>query len=193
MAHAFFRLLDDTNHPTAWSLDEVRCGETDVDDRDFASGRRLENPGALTVAVKRLGRPMALSFTLLDAPIATTRVADLIHQMAPGALQRFPVSVDGYPGEYEILNVVSVVDAIDRARSSYKLWQPGDGRPDKVGQFRSIEQLVIKDDVEQAPAIFRPSGWLAVLVVSAKLKGELERIGNLGVRFQPLGGGLAAS
>ncbi len=190
MSTMFYRIVDDAAPSACWALDEVQCKETEIDDRDFAAGRHLENPGTLAVTVKRRGQPAELAFTLLEAPVATTRVADLIAEIAPGAVERFPAEVGGHAGEYEILNVVQVIDAIDRARSQYVLWRPEDGRPDKVGQFRHVLPLVIRDDIPQDVGIFRPAGWEVALIVSAKLKKELEKIGRLGVTFRPLEGGL---
>ena len=111
---ATYGLTGDVAPSACWALDEVQCKETAIDDRDFAVGRHLENPGTLAVTVKRRGEPAELAFTLLEAPVATTRVADLIAEIAPGAVERFPVEVGGHAGKYEILNVVQVVDAIDQ-------------------------------------------------------------------------------
>lgn len=193
MPHRFYRVVEDTSHPTAWWLGEVRQGSDRIDCRTFTRGQHLATPGPLIVTLKRRGEPQNLSFTLLNAPVASSRVAALLDKMAPQSVERFPVRVDGCPGDYELLNVVRVIDAVDLQRSEYSLWKPEDGRPDLVGTFRQVLPLVIKSEIRQDAAIFRPKGWEVALIVSARLKLELEKIGGLGVRFRPLEGGFSAN
>lgn len=193
MASMFYKVVEDTGHPTSWWLDEIECRGKDIDGRVFTMGRRVENPGTLYVRVRNAGEPMSFTFSLLFVPVVTSQVADLIDRMAPGAVERFPIDVGGIKERYEVLNVVRMIDAIDRERSEYILWGPEDGRPDLVGQFRQVLPLVIRDDIRQDAAIFRPVGWEVVLVVSARLKKELEKIGKLGVLFRPLEGGFTAN
>ncbi len=193
MTHMFYKMVDDADHPTSWWLDEVRCKENDFDARALTRGHHCENPGTLTVAINRPGKAMALGFSLLFVPIVTTAVAELIDRMAPGAVERFPIEVGNVKGWYEALNVVKRVDAIDRKRSEYMLWNAEDDRPDKLGEFRQVTRLVIRDDIRQDAGIFRPTGWEVVLIVSAKLKKELEKVGNLAVCFRPLEGGFTAN
>lgn len=192
MAHMFYKVVDDTEHPASWWLGRVQFQENKIDPQHLAMGRHFESPGPLIVTVKKRGEPMNLSFTLRDVPVATTRVADIVEKIAPGAIERFPVKVEGHEGRYEILNVVRGIDAIDRKRSEYMLWKVEDDRPDKLGQFRQVTRLVIRDDIPQDVGIFRPAGWEVALIVSAKLKKELEKIGRLGVTFRPLEGGLVS-
>jgi hypothetical protein len=193
MTHTFHEIVDDVDHPTSWWLDAVKSITQSFDDRVLTWGRHVDDPGPLMVGIKRIGKPMSLSFTLLQVPIATSRVADLIDRVAPGAIERFPVQVSGSKDSYEAINVVRVIDAIDRDRSEYLLWKPEDNRPDKLDQFRGVYRLVIKDDVRQSAGIFRPAGWTVALIVSAALKKELEKLGGLAVRFRPLAGGFSAN
>jgi hypothetical protein len=136
---------------------------------------------------------MELSFALLDVPIATTQVADLIDSMAPGAVERFPVEIDGIKDKYEVLNVVRVIEAVDRGRSDYIEWKPEDGRPDKTGKFRQIHHLVIRNDVRQDAGIFRLAGWAIALIISAQMKNALEKMNARGVKYRPLEGVFAAN
>lgn len=193
MAHMFYKLVYDTTHPTAWWLDEIRWRGKEIATDDVTNGAHYDPPGPLTVAVRRPGEPMAFSFALGMVPVVSTPAADVISTFARDAIERYPVEIDGIRGRYEMINVVRVIDAIDRGRSVYKLWKPEDNRPDRLGAFRAVDHLVIKDDIRQDACIFRPAGWQVVLIVSAKLKKELEKIGKLGVLFRPLEGGFTAN
>lgn len=193
MTSMFYEVIDDTDHPTAWWLGKIQCRDKAFDPRSLKVGRPVESPGPLHVPIQRLGEPMAFSFALAFVPVVATRVAAMIDVTAPHAVQRFPIEVGHQPGEYEVLNVVRVVDAIDRERSEYLLWNPEDERADKLGKFRQVERLVLRNDVQQDAGIFRPAGWEVVLIVSATLKRALEKFGNLGVCFRPLEGGFSAN
>lgn len=194
MAHMFYKMVDDCEHPTKWWLDEVQCLLQEIDSRVLNWGQHFEPPGPLIVTVKKHGEPQDVSFTLDDTLVVTTEVADVIDRMAPGAVERFPVEIFGVQERgYEALNVVRVIDAVDRERSKYGLWKPEDDRPDKLGDFRGIYRLVIRDDIKQEAGIFRLKGWIVALVVSAQLKNALEKIGRLGVLFRPLEGGFTAN
>jgi hypothetical protein len=193
VANMFYKMVDDTTHPTGWWLDEIRAASLAFDERILTWGRHVDDPGPLTIALKRDGEPVNLGFTLLQVPVATSQVADMIDRIAPGAIERFPVRVAGSTDSYEAVNVVRVLDVIDRDRSEYLLWKPEDGRPDDLGTFRGVYRLVVKDDVRQSAGIFRPAGWTVALIVSAVLKKELEKLGGLAVRFRPLEGGFNAN
>jgi hypothetical protein len=193
MSPLFYRIVDDTEHPTSWWLDEVKCREQDIDSRALTRGEHFENPSHLTVDVRRRGQPMQFSFSLLFVPVVSIQLAEMIDAMAPGAVERFPIDVGSIRGRYEVINVIRVIDVVDRDRSVYNVWKPEDGRSDKLGKFRGVDRLVIKDDVRQSAGIFRPAGWTVALIVSAVLKKELEKLGGLAVRFRPLEGGFNAN
>lgn len=190
---AFYKIVDDAGHATAWWLGEVQLGGKKVDPDKLTSGICFETSGRLTVGVKRRGDATAFGFALGLVPVVSIQAADVISHMAPGAIERIPIDIEGIRGKYEALNIVRVVDAIDPKRSTYSLWGPEDNRPDRLGDFRSVDRLVIKDDVRQDVCIFRPLGWEVVLIVSAKLRKALDALGNLGILFRPLEGGFSAN
>lgn len=186
MAIHFYEVVDDMNHPAGWWLGAICSGGAKLDAGMFTRGQPVDGLGELTVSVKRPGTPLPFSFTLRDVPVVATKVADLIDTVAPGSIQRFPVEIEETSGRYDLINVVRVIDAIDRERSEYILWKPEDGRPDKVNTFRQVTSLVVKRDIRKDAGIFRPHGWTVALVISEQLKLALDGLKVRGVTFRPL-------
>jgi len=172
--------------PGTWLLDEVECSAEPIDGRIFTYGRPLGPLGPLSIKVHTEGEPLDITFALHMVPIVTRQVADVFERFAPGAIQCFPVQVGDIREGYEVLNVVRMVDAVDRERSTYRLWKPEDERPDKLGGFRGFDHMVLKKDLPSDAHAFRLQGWKVVVIVSPQLKEALEEIGARGATFVPI-------
>jgi len=57
-----------------------------------------------------------------------------------------------------VANVLPCVDCIDESRTVGEKWTESDGRPDKVGMYRTIVYLFV-DPTRIAHDIFRVQGW----------------------------------
>jgi hypothetical protein len=183
----FYRVVDDMSASPRWFLQGPTTPSGDaVDPRLFTYGRPLPDPGPLYVELRR-GGP-ALDFTLadFDMPIVSRELGVAIEAVAPGAVQRFPVTISGTAEPYEILNVVDVVHCLDERRSTVQYWQPSDGRPEKVGEYR----MVVKETIDPLRAagkhIFRLGGWTITLVADDTLRAILWPREFTGLEFQPL-------
>jgi len=64
-----------------------------------------------------------------------------------------------------------------------EFWKPEDGRPEKVGSYRVIDDLRIDPSKVQGAHLFRPWGWLVALIVSEELKVAMEALGGIGPDF----------
>ena len=181
-----FRVQFDPEIP-CWSLGEIECTTSTIDSRVFKHGKRLEVPGPLSVRVKDDGPSLDINFGAWLTPIVTRRVGRIFENFAADSIQLLPVSISGIGADlYEVLNITRLVDAIDRDRSRYLLWRPEDNRPDLLGDFRDVRQLVLKRTLPSDLHTFRIKGWEVVWVVSAPLKDALEEAGCRGAIFQPL-------
>jgi len=182
----YFELDWDPEFPGPWWLGEVTSETAPIDCRIFTYGVKERVDGRLRVPIRELGQPLALTFAAFSVPIATREIADIFEKFAPEALQRFPVWIDGLPQPYQVLNVVNLFDAVDRERSSYVLWRPQDGRPDKEGDFRQFDRMIFRRDITPPPHLFRVKGWKVVLVVSRPLMDALGGAALRGVKFSPI-------
>lgn len=99
-------------------------------------------------------------------------------------MQFIPVDVPDHPDQYQLLVATQLVRCIDDQRSAEaNYWEPEDGRPDKVGQYRSVYRMRIDPSKVGNPQVFRTWGWDIALIVSEPIKQALERTLAMGVRF----------
>ena len=96
------------------------------------------------------------------------------------------VCIDGSDHSYSILNVLAERDCTDTERSEFTRWEKSDGRADKVGEFRMFTKLLIDPRRCGDAEIFRLDGWNIALVVSERVRGMLEGVRDLGVKFDPI-------
>jgi hypothetical protein len=178
----YYLLRDDVEMAGRWILADPVIDQG-CDPFDFTRGMAVHVPEPV-VEVQGPGLPLAFSMTTLDVPIATTALAECVAAVAGRDVQRIPVRLGNRAG-HEILNCLRVIDALDESRSEFMKWTAGDGRPDKVGQYRMVTRLRI--DPHKLPAdaqLFRLQGWVIALVVSESVKQAMEYVGCFGARFQ---------
>lgn len=178
----FFKLSDDVTVPGRWNLDEV-CSP-DGDEPPLADGIHCPN-GGLVAVVGQKGMALDFSLTSFGVPIARSRTAEAIAAVAGRDIQRLPVSVVGHSEPFEVINVLRVIDCIDEGRSEYLKWTGSDHRSDLAGQFRMVSKLKLSLTAIPADAnVFRLAGWLVGLIVSERVRSEMEAVGCKGARFQ---------
>lgn len=182
----FFRILADGNAISRWYLKaplDVRGDE--IDSRLFTQGKFYDGGLPVVIPLRRFGEVMDVTFADFDMLVVTTSVIDNILNYLNISIQRFPVCVDGKEG-FEIVNPLMLISCVDESGSEIIKWNEGDGRPEKVGQFRMITKLKINDDLGINSHLFRVAGWPIALIVSAKLKQLLEKFKVSGIVFAPV-------
>ncbi|WP_235216846.1 imm11 family protein [Archangium violaceum] len=182
----YYKMYDDVYVGGRWNLRlPVDTQGEWIDTWQFNEGRALDIKGPIRFPVRPKG--IALEFTLcsMGNPVVHRRVVSLFERLGlQKAVQFIPVEVEGQKEPWFILNALQVIRCIDDARCEEVLyWQPEDNRPDKVGQYRNVRGL--KVDVEKIGGahIFRPWGWLVVLIVSEYVKQAMEAEGITGIKF----------
>lgn len=186
MPKRYFRLTDDVEVPGRWHLDDlVGPPGQEVDRWQFEAGVPVQFEGRLKLPIDHPGRPLDFTLTPVGgAPVLHSRVARSFLELAPEDVQLVPVDVEGQHDPYFILNVTRVVRCIDDAAcAEVQYWRPEDGRPEKTGNYRAVHGLRIDPTQVGHAQVFRPWGWLVVLIVSEDIKQALERLGATGTRF----------
>lgn len=187
MDRRFFRLGVDVYVSGRWYLTEPRnlAGEELGDGWQFMQGRRVELREKLRFPVRYAGKP--LDYTTAGAgqiPVVNERVASVFRDLALDDVQLFPVEVEGQGLPYFLLNVVREIRCIDDAASeAAQRYQPEDGRPDRVGEYRSVSGLQIDKSQVGNARVFRLWGWHPKIIVDGEIKDALERTGIVGGRF----------
>ncbi|NVJ26280.1 MULTISPECIES: imm11 family protein [Myxococcus] len=188
MPSRFFRMAEDVQAGN-WYLGDAEDsrGQEVEDPWMFRGGRTVRVEGPLSIPIDEQGK--ALDFSLAGvglAPIVHVKVATLVSELAPDDVQTVPVSIKGHPDQYLILVATRLIHCIDEQASKVQFWEPGDGMPQKVGQYFAVNDLRIDVTKVGDAKVFRTAGWDLALIVSEEIKQALERIKTTGVKFTPV-------
>jgi hypothetical protein len=186
MTTRFYELYDDIYIPGRWELrNPVEEAGREVDPWQFTAGRPLRIDNDLRLPLAHPGRPLDFSHAGFSIPVIHPRLSPLFTELARDDLQLLPVRIESQEEPFFILNVTRVVKCIDEeASDSVKHWKPEHGRPERVGEYRSVSGMRIDSTSVGAARVFRPWGWVVALIVSAEIREALERTGATGVKFK---------
>ena len=102
--------------------------------------------------------------------------------------QAFPVKIMPEGKIYYLLNLLNLIDAVDREQSVFTLWTEEDERPDKLGGFHKFEKMVLdRSKVPKNAHFFRLKGYEVVVVMTKELVEELEKNKIEGFGLIPVG------
>ena len=184
----YYKIYDDVYIPGRWHLhmplEDEEGKEELFDVWRFNEGRLLNIERPIRISVKPAG--IALEFSqALGIPIVHRRVVSLFERLGlQKEVQFIPVEVEGQTEPYFIFNALQVIRCIDDARCEEVFyWQPEDNRPDKVGKYRNVRGLKVDPAKVGDADIFRPWGWVVVLIVSERVKLAMETEGITGTKF----------
>jgi hypothetical protein len=150
----------------------------------FKEGRVLNIEKPIRLSVKPAGVALEFSYSL-GGPIVHRRVVALFERLGiQKEVQFIPVEVEGQTEPYFLLNALQVIRCIDDARCEEVFhWRPEDGEPDRVGEYKNVRGLKVDPSKIGDANIFRPWGWLVVLIVSERVKQAMEEAGITGTKF----------
>ncbi|MFY2561714.1 imm11 family protein [Corallococcus terminator] len=197
MAKRYFDLLDDMGAQGRWLLgDPTDSQGKEVDDPwQFADGRPVVIEERLQIPIDHPGKPLDFSLAGVGVtPIVHERVASILTELAPDAVQAIPVDVAGESEPYYILVATRLIRCIDDQLSAeVQYWKPEDGRPDRLGDYRAVHDMRIDPTKVGDAKVFRTWGWSIALIVSEDIKDAMERAGVTGAKFQEVTGPSAIS
>ena len=102
--------------------------------------------------------------------------------------QLIPVTILPEEKKYHILNVLNIIDCVNRENSIFKLWTEADNRPDKLGGFRTIDKLVLdRSKVPNGVHIFRIKYSIVETIVTKELAEEFKKNNIKGFNLLPVG------
>lgn len=104
-------------------------------------------------------------------------------------MQLFPVTVEGEPERYFVVNAIKAVDCIDEARCrEVHHYDEDDPAPGYEGEYNWIYGLRIDPTKTEGAQVFRLKKFKTAFIVSEDIKNALEAVGNLGVSFERVTG-----
>ncbi|WP_444546342.1 imm11 family protein [Archangium lansingense] len=181
----YYEMYDDVYVPGRWHLRlPVDEQGTWIDTWQFKEGRVLDIKSSIRFPVKPEG--VALEYTeTMGIPIVHRRVVSLFERLGlQKEVQFIPVEVEGQTEPWFILNALQVIRCVDDARCDEVFyWGPEDGEPDRVGEYQNVRGLKVDPAKIGKAHVFRPWGWLVVLIVSEHVKSAMEAEGITGIKF----------
>lgn len=141
----------------------------------------------LCANVHHVGQVLECCHTTFGVPLATRDLANAICAIADGDVQIIPVTISNQVGMM-VLNAIRVIACVDETSSRFEKYTNTDPvRPDKAGDYRTFEKLVLARSLIPADAhFFRVKGYLIQLIVSETVKNAMERVGCYGAEFTEL-------
>ncbi len=191
----YFALSEDVQFPGRWDLGKLVNAQAEVIVSGLLMrGEPVHFDGTLKVPVRGPGLPTDFSHAAFGLPVINMKVASILTTLAPTDVQLIPVQVDSQHEQHFLLNALHVVKCIDdEASEEVRRWTPEDGRPERVGTYRSVSGMRIDPAMVGDAKVFRPWGWPVVLIVSEDIKDALERAGVTGTAFEEVTGSSAIS
>ena len=103
-------------------------------------------------------------------PVVRQRVAGIIQEAFASDVQVIPVTVPSVGEPLVLLNIVSIRDCVDEARSRASRIKPGEGAAEHVGRFRDLGCLTIDASRVDGADIFRLRGAEVSAVVTERVR-----------------------
>ena len=171
-----------------WSLAIQRefVDHAPVDIWAYSRGEIVKDVRQVPLCVDSNGDQVDFNPTAFGAIVVSLRMAEIVASIAGNDVQRIPAIVAHASGEWEVLNVLAVVDCINYEKSIIQYF-PSD-HPEKPGKPRGVMRLVIDSNEAGGHHILKPDGWMAATIVSAKLKRALNQAGIRGIEYSSVAG-----
>ncbi len=182
----YYRLFDDMSmrQRHRWHVGEIFL--PDGTEPWLSGGIRLDNLEPLRAEVHHVGHILTFCHTSFNVPIATHALADAIRKIAEDDVQCIPVTISDQRGMM-VLNALRVIQCVHELESKFVKWTEHNHRPDKTGDYRYFDKLVLaRQAIPQDAHFFRLKGYLIHLVVSETVKNAMERVGCYGAEFTEL-------
>lgn len=180
----YYRILDNLEIKKRWFLGEINFPE-EGDFWNYVMATIIkEPPSNLKVRVKVKGKKLDFTFGQFEVIVVNQKVADLFNDKE---VQKIPIQIEGESESYFIIITKNEIDAVDREKSIYELWEKDNTiRPDLAGGFCVIMKMIvdpfkIKDITI---TIFRLKYYGVAVIVSEKFKNNFERLNLKGIEFK---------
>ncbi len=94
--------------------------------------------------------------------------------------------MEGQTEPYDIINILPEVRCLDEDASEIMWWTETDERPEKVGEYRMITDMVIDSERAGMAPLFRLAGWQIAIICSEAFRSALAGERYSGLVFEEL-------
>ena len=124
--------------------------------------------------------PVEFNCPLWVNPLVTHRVADAIKQLSPNDIQRVPAKIEGEADEWEVLNILNLVDCLDYeySKMTYKPFEEDKTQENILGFLK----LVIDPEKVGDHHIFRMNPKMNRIIISETLLCTLREMQVTGLQ-----------
>ena len=115
-------------------------------------------------------------FGLGDAIYINEKFVECLKTVGEKNYQLLPIVV--YPGEkpYYILNILNLIDCVDRENSVYRLFTEEYGRPDLLGKFYTFTKMILDESkIPKDVHIFRLKGYEIAFFITNELASVFKK------------------
>jgi len=186
MTRRYYKLYDNHDTLERWYLDDPVDGfGVNFEPYVFCMGRHIDVASPIHIPLYQTGSPLDYTeFSTSKVPVVNERYAALLREWVPDDIQLIPAYIGEHQELHFVVNMLRIIRCIDEAASKHvEFWKPEDGRPEKIGGYRVIDELRIDPSKVQGVHLFRPWGWLVAIIVSEELKVAMESLGGIGPDF----------
>ena len=177
-----------SDSPESWHLrilrDELGTEAARYSWRDLTWAKRVNIAAPLHVSITKGGVKDDISFAEGMVPIVSAR-AKVIRSLADNELELIPSRIQGEIAEYFALNILSVVECLDEAKTQYvEKWTLDSARPDRVGGYKMLWGIAIDSRAAGTHNLFRLGGFRQHIIASFAIKNAFEKEGFTGACFR---------
>lgn len=160
-----FKVFDNDYYAIKGEMSDEEISDLSVD------GVSLKNRDVNIVLKKHKGNVRNMIGNLYSLPIISKSVADVLVKNCADEIELFEVKIDmKVSTSYYFLNILNIINCIDLENSVYRLNTPD------VLVFKTIDKLAF-DTEKMNKDIFRIKGVRTRIIVSEKIKQEIEALG----------------
>ena len=173
----YFQIFSEDTLET-WSL-SMRWKRDDqpVDVWSYVMGRPGQREPKPLAYIEEDGDRIEFNFTLGEGvPIVSSRVAETLAEIAGGNVERIPVTVEGDGRDWEIINPLPHLDAIDHSKSHVCYYPLSHSDATRAGMPQSVDHLILDPTKIHGEHLFRLKEWVVILIASERVLDALVSI-----------------
>jgi hypothetical protein len=154
-----FQLKDTKTRGGGWMLDGPFLGTKELLGGFATSAKRIK-PAPYVATIKLRGKPLDISFTLIDALVVRRAIGELFSRLDPRSIQRVPIVVEGSSEPFEILNVIASVPPkqIKASARGRKTCEGSLGEPKIARSGVALIRVVVGREIAEALARLNVTG-----------------------------------
>ncbi len=159
------------------------------DDYLFRKGKKIEIADELVTTNESWGKKFTdFHHGIAGAYYVNENFINCLKSVGEANYQLFPIKVLPDEKPYYILNILNVIDCVDKEKSKFTLWTESDERPDLLGEYYGFDRMILdRSKVPEGIHIFRVNGYDISAIVTRELVEEFKKHNIKGFELYPVG------